>query len=203
MKTLVLLFAVLTGSCGGGLLPETAADGGQESEAELEWTADGVRDNDETDVDCGGSQAPSCAVGQVCEDNEDCASAFCGEDGRCAGPSYSDGVQNGDETDVDCGGTERAEHPCEDQARCLVDDDCSSNTCSADISRCVSAGCRDGVQNGTETDVDCGGGCEPCDATEGCLQNSDCISGLCDIDACTSPQYVWDVSEFSGDCSTT
>lgn len=40
--------------------------------------------------------------------------------------------------------------------------------------------CRDGVQNGAETGVDCGGGtCEPCRDSYGCKNDSDCLSGYC------------------------
>jgi hypothetical protein len=35
------------------------------------------------------------------------------------------------------------------------------------------------VQNGTETDVDCGGSCPPCAATKRCTVNADCKSGEC------------------------
>lgn len=37
---------------------------------------DGIRNGDETDVDCGGS-CPPCAVNQRCQTRADCANAFC------------------------------------------------------------------------------------------------------------------------------
>jgi hypothetical protein len=44
-------------------------------------------------------------------------------------------------------------------------------------------GCTNGVQDGSETDVDCGGGeCPPCDDGKLCMQNSDCVSMECTID---------------------
>jgi hypothetical protein len=47
--------------------------------------------------------------------------------------------------------------------------------------------CSDGVQNGTETDVDCGGGsCAACDDGESCAVNGDCTSGLCSGGVCTA-----------------
>jgi cysteine-rich repeat protein/parallel beta-helix repeat protein len=42
------------------------------------------------------------------------------------------------------------------------------------------ATCTDGIQNGTETGVDCGGGsCAPCGLGQGCNAASDCVSGVC------------------------
>jgi hypothetical protein len=40
--------------------------------------------------------------------------------------------------------------------------------------------CNDGVQNGKETDVDCGGyECHSCSAQKNCTQNFDCVSKSC------------------------
>jgi hypothetical protein len=39
--------------------------------------------------------------------------------------------------------------------------------------------CYDGVKNGDETDVDCGGSCAPCIAGKACNENADCVSGVC------------------------
>jgi uncharacterized delta-60 repeat protein len=45
---------------------------------------------------------------------------------------------------------------------------------------CVSPTCADGVKNGTEVDVDCGGAaCAKCDVAKACTANGDCKSGLC------------------------
>jgi hypothetical protein len=54
----------------------------------------------------------------------------------------------------------------------------------------LSAACIDGVKNGTETDVDCGGTCPPCADTKVCLINGDCQShictgGFCAVASCT------------------
>jgi hypothetical protein len=44
--------------------------------------------------------------------------------------------------------------------------------------------CVDGVQDGTETDVDCGGTCAAkCAADQKCLRNEDCQSGSCQFQA--------------------
>lgn len=66
---------------------------------------DGVRNDNETGVDCGGP--PSCArcpTGEGCKEHSDCLSAVCWT-GQCQAPTCSDGVQNGDEGGWDCGGT--------------------------------------------------------------------------------------------------
>ncbi len=40
--------------------------------------------------------------------------------------------------------------------------------------------CVNGVQDGDETAVDCGGSCDPCGMGETCLAAADCASGFCD-----------------------
>jgi len=39
--------------------------------------------------------------------------------------------------------------------------------------------CNDGIKNGGETDVDCGGDCNPCDNLKFCYNNKDCKSNNC------------------------
>src|SRR5262249_44619361 len=41
---------------------------------------DGVKNGDETDVDCGGSKAPACVAGRYCFTTSDCESHVCGGD---------------------------------------------------------------------------------------------------------------------------
>lgn len=43
--------------------------------------------------------------------------------------------------------------------------------------------CSDGIQNGDESDVDCGGTCAKCDGEQMCQNGSDCKSGLCEYAA--------------------
>src|SRR5262245_45609279 len=44
----------------------------------------------------------------------------------------------------------------------------------------VAPTCNDGIENGDETDVDCGGSrCDPCDVGKGCARPSDCRSQVC------------------------
>jgi hypothetical protein len=45
--------------------------------------------------------------------------------------------------------------------------------------------CTDGLRNGNETDVDCGGGtCGGCAAGKDCQAGSDCLSGVCSAGRC-------------------
>lgn len=48
--------------------------------------------------------------------------------------------------------------------------------------------CADGMKNGLETDVDCGGdACPPCALGKGCANGADCQTGTCVAKRCVSP----------------
>jgi hypothetical protein len=149
----------------------------------------GMMDGEESDVDCGGAFCPPCEDGDTCDSDDDCESGVCDEDlGVCVPPACDDQTQNGDETDVDCGGT--CPDDCDDGEGCQMDDDCISGACDEGKNTCSSRACDDGVQNGDETDVDCGGSCPlDCDDGLGCIEGDDCISQVCDpqLMTCTPP----------------
>jgi hypothetical protein len=44
--------------------------------------------------------------------------------------------------------------------------------------------CSDGIKNGSETDVDCGGSCPRCANGKACIVANDCISGTCSGGQC-------------------
>ncbi len=44
--------------------------------------------------------------------------------------------------------------------------------------------CSDGIKNGTETDVDCGGSCAPCTVGRACAKGDDCTTRLCGNGRC-------------------
>ena len=118
---------------------------------------DGIKNGDESAVDCGGDTCSACEAGLSCTTGSDCVSSVCGLDAHiCAPPSCTDGMRNGDESDVDCGGSCDA---CGDDARCSADSDCASRVCNGAVNQCVAASCSDGVLNGDEVTVDCGGTC--------------------------------------------
>jgi hypothetical protein len=93
--------------------------------------ADRSRDGDESDIDCGGTDAacPRCTAGAMCTVPEDCQTGGC-TSGRCRAASCTDGVRDGFEGDTDCG----AGCPkCVLGARCAASPDCESNSCTATV----------------------------------------------------------------------
>ena len=51
---------------------------------------------------------------------------------------------------------------------------------------CVTARCADGVHDGDETDVDCGGSCGTCAIGKLCAVATDCASGFCSASTCAA-----------------
>lgn len=139
---------------------------------------DGVKDGTESDVDCGGSCA-KCDTGKSCAAGDDCATTYCSATtSLCVPSSCEDGVVSAGETDVDCGGTTCP--GCVVGKACTSNSDCASMNCDGSTHVCVSLQCQDGMRNGNETDVDCGGGvCAPCDNGKKCLASMDCVSTFC------------------------
>jgi len=71
-----------------------------------------------------------------------------------------------------------------------VDEDGCNNTCAAP------ATCIDGLKNGQESDIDCGGPtCEGCLDGEGCVDGLDCGSGFCDEHVCVTPRHCRDIRD--------
>ena len=172
-----LLDCATTGKvCDDGVTPATCVDAGTPT------CSDGIKNQDETDTDCGGATCNKCDVGKTCGEDADCASNACDPVGKVcqAGATCNDGQQNGAETDVDCGGG--ACSTCDIGKSCLQNADCTSNTCDSNTAKCVAAAtCSDGIKNQDETDIDCGGAtCNPCGLGNACTQNSDCVTMNCD-----------------------
>ena len=88
---------------------------------------DRVRDDNETDVDCGGGTCMSCGTAAACAVPADCQSNAC-DTGHCRAPTCSDGVRDGFESDVDCGA---ACPQCAVGQMCAIPADCASGKCSA------------------------------------------------------------------------
>lgn len=180
MRLAAVIFSSWLISCSngdGGVSSETS-DGESGETGDL-MCDDGVQNNDETDVDCGGPECPSCAAGQTCLLNGDCETTAC-VDSVCGDPSCSDSGKNGDETGVDCGGSCG---PCPSGEGCNGKDDCQSQKCVDDV--CEAPNCTDGIENGSESDVDCGGAsCDGCPDGGACGDNGDCVSGYCMDEAC-------------------
>jgi hypothetical protein len=192
---LLVLVGLLAAGCTGG----EAGDGGSDASLPAHdlarpECANGLRDGDETDVDCGGSCAP-CLAGQACAAPKDCSSQVCNA-GRCNAPSCADGIANGTESDTDCGG---ACPPCGIGQRCRRGADCQTGACASN--RCVAGICGDGILNGSESDVDCGGSsCPPCSVGQHCRTAADCASIYCDPNAaiCAIPDLLFVAPDFAG-----
>jgi hypothetical protein len=113
---------------------------------------------------CGTPGCLLCPVGQACTAATQCASGVCtGIPAKTCQASCSDGVKNGNETGVDCGGGTCP--PCPTGENCALPTDCASGVCAPSVTMpmpmrpllCQAPTCTDGVPNGTETGIDCGG----------------------------------------------
>ncbi len=89
-----------------------------------------------------------------------------------------------------------------DPARCgACDNRCASGVCAGGV--CAAPSCTDGVRNGGERDVDCGGTCPRCALGRACVGDSDCAAGAClgglclDL-ACTNGPTLGPASGFTG-----
>jgi hypothetical protein len=151
---------------------------------------DKKKNGDETDVDCGGSCA-GCGPNKACMVDSDCSATASGCDanhGGCTCDSASkrcvynhcfDRKKSGGESDVDCGGGVCP--PCGRGLACERDADCSSNGCDSVTLTCALDPCFDHHQDGSESDVDCGGFlglCARCRVGKRCNLNADCQSGF-------------------------
>jgi hypothetical protein len=89
-----------------------------------------------------------------------------------------------------------------DCVECITGAHCTSQVCTAQY-QCAAPACDDLVQNGGETDVDCGGMmCGPCATGQGCAGDGDCIGGLCAGTTCaaTCTDTVQNNAETDVDC---
>jgi len=72
---------------------------------------------------------------------------------------------------------------CPTATGCSRNDDCASRVCclggGCALHVCLAPTCLDAVQNGSETDVDCGGLCPTCASGAHCNIDGDCTSDLC------------------------
>jgi hypothetical protein len=128
-------------------------------------------------ITAGGKFCDGAGACVECSDPSHCASLVC-QSNNCVDASCADGVQNGSETDKDCGGA-ACQH-CADGLGCATGTDCVSQVCdTANTKKCQAPTCSDGVRNGTEVGVDCGGSCSACGFGTGCVADSDCATGYC------------------------
>ena len=165
--------------------------------------SDGTKNNQETDIDCGGPNCAKCADGKSCGADSDCQSGDCAN-GTCQQQqqmnlqSCSDIINCVDQ----CGQDTHCINSCILNAQqvakqnyngwttCGSNNNCSQASCYCQNcpqlsqacipSQCSAATCSDGMKNYRETDVDCGGSvCPGCANHESCGSGSDCQSGKC------------------------
>ena len=146
-------------------------------EVNAEHCSDREKNQDETDIDCGGNDCTKCKAGKSCKVDNDCMSQKCEENvcvtascesdkdcaenqtcesGVCA--TCSDEKLNNKETDVDCGGEYCM--ACRLGKSCELNTDCASGICTEGV--CSAPSC--------EKDSDCREG-ETCDT-----ESQNCIS---------------------------
>lgn len=111
----------------------------------LKPTCDDEKKNqDETDVDCGGKNCGACSLSKECEKNSDCKSEFCAlnltlELNVCQEfvDYCANGIKDLDETDVDCGGV--CDQKCDVGFQCLEDSDCTDLSFCGESLTCESS----------------------------------------------------------------
>jgi hypothetical protein len=129
----------------------------------------------------GGSGSDKCASVQDCPTVTICSTMKC-IDGSCVSDFVPAGLQCNDTNVCDGAGS------C---VSCVTDSDCKGSNPTCVNNACIS--CNDGIKNGSETSVDCGGSkCDPCPAgtpcssNNDCDENLDCVDGVCCESACTT-----------------
>lgn len=172
-------------SCGDG-----AVDPGEECDAGPENSDSGVCTLGCKHALCGdGLLGP----GEGCDDGNDnngdacsneCVMASCGDAVVQEGELCDDG--NNDDTDACLASCVPAS--CGDgkvQAGVEVCDDGDGDETNACTSLCLAPACDDAIKSGDESDIDCGGACEPCGVDAACVVVADCASGFCSGGKCT------------------
>jgi hypothetical protein len=211
-----------TGAGGLALDASTASDAAAGAGGTISATcSDGVKDGDETDVDCGGACLP-CGLDHKCLQTSDCSVTGAGCDialGGCACDALAhvcvvshcvDHARDSTETDVDCGGLCDGCAPgngCHADTDCSVYDyGCTRCMCDPSTSACVQNHCLDDKVDVDETDVDCGGSrCSACPNGGLCRLDTDCVSNACDLAThrCITDQckdHRQDGAETDADC---
>ncbi len=135
------------GEAGAGLVPRTCQNDGtwvDDSRCSYQCAAgtcvsptctDGVKNENESGVDCGGETCPTCANGQTCNVNADCQIANCLQ-GVCTAPvCVTNGIKDGTETGIDCGG---GCSTCPIGQACIAGTDCATFNCSGGSCVCPS-----------------------------------------------------------------
>ena len=105
----------------------------EEKPKPLPTCSDSIKNQDETDTDCGGNICSPCRDKLHCLFDSDCAGGQC-YNNICITPNCYNQIKEGSESDIDCGGP--VCKPCENEKKCVTDFDCESDSCIK--GRCVS-----------------------------------------------------------------
>lgn len=146
-------------------------------DVQTETCADGVLNQGEENVDCGGPCAacPNCSDGirNQGEQGFDCGGPCAAV---CPPATCDDTLLNQGETAVDCGGPCIACPTCSDGIR---NQDESGIDCGGSCAECPAPTCSDGIRNQGEFGVDCGDPCLRCSGQPCGRTGFDCQSGHC------------------------
>ncbi len=142
--------------------------------------SDGIKDGDETDVDCGGS-CPACAGGKACLHGSDCRSGSCLNNVCAGGVSGDLGVADasiGCVNNQQCNGLPHATGVCGADGHCAISN-CDSGF--ADCDKAVVNGCEVSLATDVANCGSCGNAC-------GTVVNGTavCKAGVCAIGACNT-----------------
>ncbi len=155
------------------------------------------------DPDCASKDddTEACApVAEVCDGRDNDCDGAIDEGGVCSVPYYCDsdgdsyraGAATGVCSSSTCppAGCATAPGPdCNDANAAInpgVSENCDANRidddCDGVIDECHP--CANGVRDGSESDVDCGGACAACATGKSCTGAADCASGFCEAGVC-------------------
>ncbi|MBX3250108.1 MAG: lamin tail domain-containing protein [Myxococcales bacterium] len=168
--------ALFTAGCGDDDTP--MEDGGPVTDGGRDGGTDGGTDagRDAQVTDDGGEDAAA----PDCEEATDCE----GTDTTCRFRTCVEGACGFENASARTACTEDEGSLCDGEGacvECLNVDDCGEGEVCDDTNACVPTACMNGVLDGEETDVDCGGpDCGPCGVGDACLVASDCESRFCD-----------------------
>jgi|GEM_PF-7111588 len=134
-------------------------------------------DADETDVDCGGADCLDCILGENCTNSSDCETQYC------------DNINHTCQFNPNCtvGSCGLPLCPACPNDPCIANITCVTNFCNLTSGECeYLPTCFDGIKNGNEINIDCGGSCPSCTGSN-CTNNNQCSSGYCNNNICTEP----------------